>query len=87
MKVVAKPVDMVFWFTKEGTLKPLRFKIDTENRESKIIKIDKIKQKEIERLAGNQMLIFRCEGYLDGSLRQFELKYELSTCKWILFRI
>lgn len=87
MKAVAKPVDMVAWFTKEGAPKPIRFRMVAEDEENITGKIHRIIQKDVEKLAGNPMLIFRCEGCLNCSLRQFEIKYELFTCKWILFRI
>ena len=84
---MAKPVDMVAWFTKDGVPKLIRFRMDTEDGECITIKIDRIIYKDIEKLAGNPMLVFRCDGCLNGSIRQFEIKYELSTCKWILYKI
>lgn len=87
MKVVAKPVDMVVWFTREGAPKPIRFRLETDNGESVTIAIDRIFHKDLEKLAGNNMLLYRCEGCINGVIRQFEVKYELNTCRWILFRI
>ena len=40
-----------------------------------------------EKLAGNEMLVFKCQSLIDGVLKMFEIKYELRTCKWILFKI
>ena len=87
MKVVAKPIDMVAWFDKKGVPNPVRFKVDGEGGESIVIKIDKIITRDKEKLAGNPMLIFNCQGCVNGTQKLFEIKYELSTCKWILYKI
>lgn len=87
MKVVAKPIEVVAWFDRAGTPNPVRLRLEGENEESIVIKIDKIITRDKEKLAGNHMLIFNCQGCINGSQKLFEIKYELSTCKWILFKI
>lgn len=87
MKVVAKPVEMVAWFENEGAINPIRFRIEDKNNKLKVIKIDKILFKDKEKIAGNLMLIFRCSSIIDGRNKVYELKYEIDTCKWILFKI
>lgn len=85
MKVVSKPIQMIAWFKKDGTINPIRFKLDEE--ESKVIRIDKIIKRDKEKLAGKAMEKFVCSTCLDGVERIFELKYDISSCKWILFKI
>lgn len=82
MKVVMKPIDMIAWFTKDGVLTPVRYKI-----EDNVIKVDQVTSKSEEKLAGNRMIIYRCQSEINGVLRLFELKYELQTCKWFLYKI
>jgi len=43
--------------------------------------------KETEKLAGNIMIVYRCQSLIDDVIKQFEIKYELATCRWILFKI
>ena len=43
--------------------------------------------KEKEKFAWNNMIVFKCQSIIDGRERLFEIKYELSTCKWMLFKI
>jgi len=80
MKIVMRPIEMIAWFTKDGVAKPIRFKLD-----DLVIKVHVISKSE-EKLAGNRMMIFRCQSEIDVELRPFELKYELATCKWFLFK-
>lgn len=87
MKVVAKPVELVAWFENEGNINPVRFRMEDENNKYKIIKINKVLYKEKEKIAGNHMIVFRCSAIINGISKIFELKYEMNTCKWILFKI
>jgi len=87
MKVIAKSIEMVAWFTEDGSPIPLRFRLKGEDGVATVIKINKIIFKEKEKLAGNFMIVFRCQSLIDNVIRIYELKYELSTCKWILYKI
>jgi hypothetical protein len=87
MKVVARPVDMVVWFDKNGIPHPVRFKLTTEDESSTVIKVDRVITRDSEMLSGNKMLIFNCRSEIAGTEKFFQLKYEISTCKWILFKI
>lgn len=87
MKVVAKPIEMVAWFEDGGRVNPVRFRIKGEEEILRVIKINKVLKRETEKLAGNLMQIFTCTSVINGRETIFELKYEISTCKWILFKI
>ncbi|SMC29583.1 hypothetical protein SAMN02745134_03945 [Clostridium acidisoli DSM 12555] len=87
MKVVAKPIEVISYTDDKGELRPIRFRLQMDDESVKVIKIDKIIVKNIEKLAGNPMFVFQCQSLIDGIQKQFEIKYELQTCKWILFKI
>lgn len=87
MKTLAIPVDMVCWFEKTGIPHPVRFKVVKEDESETVIKVDKVITVDKERLAGNDMLVFKCQSIINKTQRVFELKYEQRTCKWILFKI
>jgi hypothetical protein len=87
MKVVAKPIEMIAWFTKDGVPNPIRFKIEGEDEAVAVIKVDKIIEKDKEKFAGNPMMIFKCQSLIDGVERIYEIKFEVSTCKWILYKM
>jgi hypothetical protein len=52
-----------------------------------VIKIDRILLRHVEKLAGNRMLLFRCQSFYGDAERLFEIKYEFNTCKWFLYKI
>jgi hypothetical protein len=87
MKVLAMPIEMVCWFEKTGKPHPVRFKVIKEDESETVIKIDKVLSVDKEKLAGNPMLVFKCQSVINNAARLFELKYELGTCKWMLFKM
>lgn len=87
MKVIAKPIEMLAWYESDGTLNPVRFKITNKDGSESLINIDKIVKRSREWLAGNTMLIYDCIGVVADKERSFQLKFEICTCKWILFKI
>lgn len=81
MKILSTPISVLAHFETDGTPHPLRFTYDNQE-----IKIHVISTTE-EKLAGNRMLIFRCQSEIKGELKPFEIKYELGTCKWFLWKM
>lgn len=81
-----QPIEMVARFNEHGIPRPVKFKARFEGVPI-VISIDKIILKTEEKLAGNPMIIFRCQSAINGLLKVFEIKYELSTCKWFLYKM
>lgn len=87
MKVLAVPIEMIAWFNENGIPTPLRFKIESADDLRNIIKVDKVIQIDKEKTAGNVIYIFKCQSSIDQFERVYELKYELSSCKWMLYKM
>lgn len=87
MRVVAKPIQMVAWFEENGTPHPVRFRLLNKEESWSTVKVDKVLTVDKEKLAGNPMLVFKCQSVINNVQKIFVLKYELGTCKWILFKI
>lgn len=82
MKIVMDPIEMIAWFDLPGTPRPIRFR-----HKGNVVKVEMIMRISEEKLAGNPRKIFECQSEVQGQMRCFELKYELSTCKWFLYKI
>ena len=82
MKIVMSPIEMIAWFDIPGTPRPIRFR-----HNGNVVKVEMIKRISEEKIAGNPMKIFECQSEVHGQMRRFELKYELNTCKWFLWKI
>lgn len=87
MKVLALPIEMVSYTDKKGSIRPTRFRMQIDDESTQVIKIDKVIVKETEKLAGNVMIVYQCQSLIENVIKLFEIKYELKTCKWILFKI
>jgi len=87
MKVLALPIEMVSYTDNKGTIKPIRFRVQIDDEPMQVIKIDKVIVKGTEKFAGNIMIVYRCQSLIDDATKLFEIKYELATCKWILYKI
>jgi hypothetical protein len=71
----------------KGDIRPLRFRLQVEEEPWKVVKIDRVLVKETEKLAGNIMLVYKCQSIIENVERLFEIKYELKSCRWILYKI
>lgn len=87
LKVLALPIEVVSYTDNKGAIKPIRFRMQINDDPMEVIKVDKIICKDTENLAGNVMIVYKCQSLIDNVLRQFELKYELNTCRWMLYKI
>lgn len=87
MKILMRPVDMICYTTKDGAVLPIKFRITDDGKENTVIRIDRIISRKEEKLAGNRMLVFTVQSIIDGTERLYEMKYEISTCKWFLYKI
>lgn len=82
MKVIMKPIELVAKFDLAGNPQPVRFLYD-----NKVIDVEQVLEVTREKLAGNRMLIFSCQSEIDGELTRYDLKYELQTYKWFLYKM
>lgn len=86
MKTVVKPIKMVCWMNEEGQVTPIRFKIATEDGD-KVFSIMSTHNIEQTRVAGNRVYRYECYVDINGTARACEIRYEVDSCKWVLFKI
>ena len=87
MKTYMKTIKMISLSEENGVLTPLKFQMRSKEDECITVKISNILLRNEEKLAGNKMFIYRCQSEVNGILKVFELKYEVSTCKWYLYKV
>jgi hypothetical protein len=87
MKILVKEITMLSWTDLRGAITPIKFLIANKDESISTIIIDKVIKVEEEKLAGNRMRVFTCQSVIKGAERIFELKSEISSCKWILWKL
>ena len=80
MKIVNENIKVLASFNRDGTIIPLRFKREDDRN----IQIDKVIKVQDEYLAGNHRIVFTC---MQNERDLYEIKYEIDTQKWYLFKI
>jgi len=86
MKVVNKPIEMIAHNKPDGSIRPLRFRLQEED-ELQVIKVDKIFASSIGEVDGNVTYIFSCMVAIHGINHMCEIRYDLMTTKWLLYKI
>jgi len=71
----------------DGTMHPIRFKIAGKDGEHQVYDILRVIKTTEGNLVGNRTRIFECEIVLNDKYKLCEIKYELDSCKWVLFKI
>ncbi len=87
VKVLMKPIEMIAWFTQDGLPTPIRFRMEQPDGSYIVIKVAQTISRKEEKLAGNPIIVFTCRSQVHGIERLYEIRYELRTCKWYIYKI
>ncbi|TCK86757.1 hypothetical protein EDC19_2811 [Natranaerovirga hydrolytica] len=87
MKIIKQPVDMIAYFNVEGILMPIKFRLESDDKMLKTIKISNVLYHTEEKFAGNLVRTYACNVIIDAFEKPCELKYHVHNCKWFLFKI
>ncbi|HNR05132.1 MAG TPA: hypothetical protein PKW47_10920 [Bacillota bacterium] len=87
MKMLRKPVEAIVLFDLEGNPVPVRFRYLDDSSELITVKVDRVIKRELDKFAGNRMLKFTCQTRIGNQIKPFELRFEIDTSKWYLYKI
>lgn len=87
MKVVNKKVSIIVHFDIDGNMKPIKMKLDDENMETQIFKIEGSILVGTVKIGGAKYRLYKCQAVIGGCMRIFELRYNMDKLEWILFKI
>lgn len=87
MKLLRIPVNMIVSFDEEGKGRPIKFRFLDEATGYQVIRIDRVIKRDLDKFAGNQMIKYTCQSNIEGQERIFEIRQELETNRWFLYKI
>lgn len=87
MEVLLTPIEVVATFTQDGRISPLRFRILRPDDGNETIFINQVTRRQRQRIGKTLIDIYTCRGTVHDSDRIFELKHEIHSGKWSLYRI
>lgn len=78
MKILNEPIKVMAVFNTNGKIEPVKFRLS-----DKVVRIEKIMKVYEENIVGNTRVVFVC---LHNGKDIFELKYEVDSKTWYLFK-
>jgi len=87
MKALRKPIEAIVLFDLEGNPVPIKFRYINDAEELVTVKVDKIIKKDIDKFAGNKMVRFTCQSLIGNQLKPFELRFEIDTSRWFIYKM
>lgn len=87
MKTIAKPIQMISWTEEDGSIHPLRFKVQEQEGTLGVYKILKMYTCSLDTIAGDKVIIFTCEINMHEFSKICELRYYVDACQWNLFKL
>lgn len=78
MKILNEPIKVMAIFNTDGKIEPVKFRL-----EDKVVRIEKIMKIYEENIVGNKRMVFVC---IHKGKDIYELKYELDSKTWYLFK-
>lgn len=87
MKTLRKSIEAIVFFDLEGNPVPIRFRYLDDAEELITIKVDRVIKKDIDKFAGNRMMKFTCQTQIGNQVKPFELRFEIDTSRWYIYKI
>ncbi|MGE4282358.1 MAG: hypothetical protein AB7G87_01415 [Clostridia bacterium] len=87
MKILMQPVQMISHFYPEEVPRPVKFRVKDTTGEFVEVKIERILYHSEQKVGQERWILYKCETILNGQKRLLELKFEKSSCRWILFKM
>ena len=86
MHPVNLPVEMISTFSKEGAIRPVRFRLEAEDQSLVTVRLNRIEEIQEILYIGAEAFLYVCRAELGGRERRFELRYSLRSHRWVLYR-
>ena len=80
------PVEVISICSADGQIRPLRLRMEDEDRKLLRVDIDEVISVKQIQYVGIEAFIFLCRAMVRESLWLFELKYTVRTHTWCFFR-
>ncbi len=84
MEGMQKPVDVIAICSADGSIRPLRLRIEDMDGQKLRLDIEQILSTREIPYVGVEAIVFRCRGRADGYFRTFDLKYSFRSHCWCL---
>lgn len=89
MNILNKPIEMIAIHDTDGKIKPIRFRVTTNDEEQIVVPIKSVQHSHEEKIKGTKEVIrrFLCLVKINDYQRLCEIEYNLYTMKWTLVKM
>jgi hypothetical protein len=87
LKVVSKAIECVVSFDRKGKPMPIKFRYINDEEFFVVVKVDKIIHQELQTYTGVKTWLFQCQSMISGAAKDYEIKFEIPSGKWLLYKI
>ena len=87
VRTVNQQIEMISVCATDGTLTPLRFRVEDEAHCLQTVRILRTESYKTIQYAGVDAIQYLCKATLEGRERLLELRYTVRTHRWSLFRV
>jgi hypothetical protein len=87
VKIYDKPIDVIDRINVKGEHTPLKFRVMDEEGAYKSFKIESILCKDELKIRGQRVLVFECTTIINDVVMPLQLRFNVTSCKWVLFKI
>lgn len=87
MRKIVRPIEMISITTREGKIRPVKFKILGEDDQDHVVHVSKINKMEESNIAGIRTRIYIGEVQVGDVARLCEIRYGIDNTKWELYKI
>ena len=84
MKKLMLPIEAISHSDLTGKLIPLRFRMQDRSKKESVVRIGTVVRHQEEKQAGQRIMNILCQSMVSGEERQYELAYDINTCRWYL---
>ena len=84
--MMGRPVDMISVCRADGTIEPLRFRVEDGEKRMIRVNIEQVVSKREIPYVGVEATVFLCRGAMDSRECMFELKYAFRSHCWSILR-
>lgn len=86
MRQVLRPVDVISVCAADGTIRPLRLRMEDDAKQLHSVNIEEVISMQEIQYVGVEAQVFLCWAVVNGRKWIFELKYSIRTHSWCLLQ-
>jgi hypothetical protein len=86
MQQTTYPVDVISVCAADGSIRPLRLRLEDEHQQLRCIRIDEILSVKDVSYVGIEAFVYLCRAVVQDRVWLFELKYMIRSHSWQLLR-